>query len=508
MIKEEVQLQLGADASKFFSGVNQASGYMDSWVEKVKNIESGYTGWWAKELSKRDALVIASNEKTTAALRASIAEKQAIQLVEIERVKLAQMAANAEIAAQQKSMNDSSFMVLGANKERNAVSTIETGASGIGWFGAKKAADKVKKAGHAAGGFSTVLRESAVIVREGLRGNFTRMIGSFSILIEAIGAVAMAGLAVVGAADAVFELFGGNGIYRQVSSYFKAKSYEKESGKDLEHKVGDASEIQSQRIDSMERAGLIDKKTAGDYRARLKQPGYESVSAVQIELNRIQGGRTVDQIADMPERQRLLDEAAKANKASQRDAMSPQDRLKSDANEWWSKKMALPARDDGSLKYAQDLLEVKRLEKIVTEEEAEATKTLTEEAQKQKDLASEKTKIQQEAALRISEIQQREMEKFMPTLDELASHGSFGSQARAIQRTDRRIKREFESGNVAGAQSDIASRDKIYDSLAARGVVAERSEAREIKDLNKQMAIRLAQMGTKTSPLIIVPNMK
>jgi hypothetical protein len=110
----------------------------------------------------------------------------------------------------------------------------------------------------------------------------------------------------------------------------------------------------------------------------------------------------------------------------------------------------------------------------------------------------EADQIRQRASREITNILQRAVERFMPSLDELAHHGGpFGGTARGIERMDNRIKREFIHGDVAGARKDIVARDRLYDSLAARGVLAERTEAREIKVIQERSLEELKAINTK-----------
>ena len=132
------------------------------------------------------------------------------------------------------------------------------------------------------------------------------------------------------------------------------------------------------------------------------------------------------------------------------------------------------------------------------------------EDQKALDLAREQTQAISEAQLHANEIGQRHDESFMPTLQELAhSGGQFGSQARRALQDEKRAKRDYMHGNVSGAQADIADRDKIYDSLSGKGVVAESAESREIKQLNAQLAIHFKGMpGNLKNPAWIKPILK
>ena len=120
-----------------------------------------------------DAQIAASEAARIAESRTLAVNLEAARLAEIERVKAAEISANAEIIAAEKARNDWHMQILGANKQRNATKTIETSASGVGWFGAGKAASGAGEAAEEiAGGVNTRARsEIAVLFREFSRGN-------------------------------------------------------------------------------------------------------------------------------------------------------------------------------------------------------------------------------------------------------------------------------------------------------------------------------------------------
>lgn len=128
----------------------------------------------------------------------------------------------------------------------------------------------------------------------------------------------------------------------------------------------------------------------------------------------------------------------------------------------------------------------------------------TAQQQKQKEI-EEETNL---AKIRMADIQQRDREKYMPTLEELSHGGRFGSQARRIGRLDRQIKRDYEFGHTGQADKDIAARNKIYDSLADRGVVSERSEAREIKEIQAKLGIHIANIAEGKATIKVKPELK
>lgn len=579
MTREEVQLIFGVDSTGVVTGIDKVTGYMASWLEKAREMQSGYTGWWYQELAKRDEMQIASAAKAAkvekeiwagltaeeSALRLAAAKAQAAgQIAEYQKYSVAreaisaqitafeetqaalrvavakaeataQVAAFAKAAAARNAMSafSSAKMSIGqqiANAERGGLTVTEEIAAGsipagmaggaakleqeAQWAARLKAAGiEVEKGGHAMSTGARVWTESAVLMREGLRGNWSRMIGSFTILIGTIGSVVGVALAIVAAGDAVLELLGVNGIFRHARDYMKARSEAAQSEKDLKKKVEETSEMASTRVEGLEKAGVITKKQAEEMRNRLKEnPTAEGVSGVLSDANRLMHGAGIkdfDQLEERPERNRILAEAAQKEKDDAREKMNDHDRQVADTNEWWDKKMKL-GQDDGSLKYAQDKLEVARLEHLVDEDIAKAKEKAAAADKAATDQARERTKLVADAQLHADEIQQRHDESFMPTLQELAhASGRYGSQARRALLDEKRAKRDYERGDVAGAHAEIAARDKIYQSLSGAGIIAESPESREIRDLNKQLQIHFAAMpGTVKQPAWIKPTLK
>ena len=95
-----------------------------------------------------------------------------------------------------------------------------------------------------------------------------------------------------------------------------------------------------------------------------------------------------------------------------------------------------------------------------------------------------KIKKDKEAA----DLKRQEIERFMPTLDKLRHSSKFGKDARHIKTLDREIERDFLKGDTQGAQSKIGQREKLYDSLADRGVVAQRSNRDKLENITERTA--------------------
>jgi hypothetical protein len=473
MTREEVTLQFGTDTTQVPFGLDQATGYITQWEEKKKNVERGYTGWWAGELAKREELEIASAKKV-------IAEKAALQAKY-----------NEEFFANQAAQHQIAQGSIPSNLVRDAETA---GAAGVGArlarAGGKMAEEGVEHAAKAG-----ALSEGFVIVREALRGNFSRMAGSIS---RFIGLISSAALAITAEIGIPLAIIAGPSAYKA----YRARQAAAESGKDLTEFQRGAGEQADTRIEALVRAGRLDPKTAEQYRKSLKNP--DAVSGVLSSLGKLMPKGGLDELLQEPEKKRLDEEHTKKMAEWKREDMTAGQRATEDMMRQSRIKSEMAYLDKDSVAYKQKQLELDEAIRDGEKDAKEVAQQKTEQDKKQAELS----KVKAESALRISEIHQHEAEKFLPTLEELAHHGIFGSQARSINRLDRRIKREFEHGDVSGANTDIGTRNKIYDSLAARGVLAERSEAREIRDLNKQMAIRLQAMGTPNSPMVITPKLK
>ena len=82
-----------------------------------------------------------------------------------------------------------------------------------------------------------------------------------------------------------------------------------------------------------------------------------------------------------------------------------------------------------------------------------------------------------QGAIRATSARRAEMEKFMPSLGELAqSGGPFARAAQSIEWLGQKAKMQFIQGNDIWAGQTITERNRRYDELAKRGIVPERQE--------------------------------
>jgi len=198
-----------------------------------------------------------------------------------------------------------------------------------------------------------------------------------------------------------------------------------------------------------------------------------------------------DQLTDIQIRQR--EETEGANTAAGRS--SEHGRLQLNvANLEYELDIAKAGKDRIEITKKQIELESAKLELIRFE---------TEEQRRQ----AEAQKIQANAERERQQIAKAELSQFMPTLQELSHRGIFRREARQIGRLERNIRRDFEFGNVSKAQQDLAARDKLYDSLSARGALPEREAARQQTELARRTAESLDELKNGKKALFVKPQL-
>jgi len=464
-LREEVLVALGIDNSAVERGLGVHRSHFQEYLNFQRSEEGKYSNWWNTELKKREEMEVA------ASVRAAFRAIQARRLLR-ERETAREVAANVEQAA--------------------ANTLIGQGSLPAGWMeqaAAKKAGKELEeKAAKAAieqaekKVSAGVMREAMVLVREGFRGDFTRMFGSASKLLGmlGLGITQMLGIGVI-----IGEVAG---IASAWWSMRKAEKAETASETRLDNVQKGIAERLKAEINNLEKAGRVSHEEAQKMAQRLNVPSAQGNKMAQ-DFIRKHGGVISDK--DLEEMKRLDEEHQR--KVSENGAleMNAHDRLSSALVRQMVLKDEMAKMDRATIDYKKKQLEL-------------------DEAQHQADIASkdiqaEKLELQQkinqeqqvvdQAKLRIANIEQSEMEKFMPTLDELAHHGRFGRQARSISRLERHAKREFERGDVVGAKHDIDQRNKVYDSLADRHVVAQRTSLHEIQTLNAEMNLTLKKIA-------------
>lgn len=254
MTAEEVRLRFGIDAKSVEVGT---AGIMT--VQRNAALE--YKTIWGKAIADRVKMESEANDVSLAKSRAYLAEKSAMN-----RAWMEEQAAMSAIGG-------------GSGGAGSGFRTAEQAALGEGEalaggaLAGTGAARGMREAGHAAHGFAGILRETMVIIREGLRGNFTRMVGSATILIGLIGTMAAA-IAIPLAAILAIPGF----------RTYQAIKGEKASNASLKEATHGADSIARQRINELKRYGVIDTAGAQGFEEQL---AAGNVNDVLTDVNQL-----------------------------------------------------------------------------------------------------------------------------------------------------------------------------------------------------------------------------
>src|SRR6185312_5547239 len=425
------------------------------------------------ELKKREEAEIA------ASVRAASRSIQARRLLR-ERETAREVAANAEQAAANTVIGQGPIPAGWAEQAaaKKAARELE-----------KKAAEALKDAAGGAHGSAGAFRELMVIVREVARGDLTRLPGSFSRLLGmlGLGIGQMVGIGLVAAEIGAIAV--------EFNKMREAQAEERETKQRLDDGRQAITDRLVSEIGNLGKSGRISAREAEDQQDLLKyyqlngtDYNPEIVKKAQAFI-KAHGGVVTDK--DLKEMQKLDEEHERIMAENRRERMAADQREVDDKEQIAALQKEMSGLDKATIEYKEKQLKLDQLQRDLLKDQKELVQQKANEQRK----AQEEQRVYDQAKLRMHDIEQREREQFMPTLEELAHHGRFGTQARGIGRLERRIKRDFERGDIAGADRDIAARNKLYDSLADRGVVAERADRREIKELTAKMHMHIAAIA-------------
>jgi hypothetical protein len=330
-----------------------------------------------------------------------------------------------------------------------------------------KAAEALKGATHSAHGAAGAFKELMVVIREGARGDFKKMFSSLSILGTRVG-LGLSSMAGIGAVLAI----AGAAMFKW-KEMKDAEAEEGESDKRLEDGNKTVSDRLRHQLENLEKAGKITHDQAVTVGNRLNAPSQGGNHMVQ-DFIRKHGGIVSDEtLKKMGE----LDEEHRKNSARYaREEMNLEEKVISDGFRVLRLKGEMAHLDRTSLEYKQKQVELDETQRDLLHDQKEMENQKTAAQRRQLELNQE-----------MKQIREGELSKFMPTLDELSHRGVFRSQARQALRLERQIKRDFEMGNVGKAQTDLAMRDKIYDSIADRKVLPQREERRRVSEIADQL---------------------
>ena len=244
---DQILLRMGFDATQVEQGMLKMVAKQEVAAAKSKAI-------WAEADRERDASYLESVEKMIAADN----EKNEA-FIAADKITIEKSWANYKANVANKIATDKLYVeeYAARQKEIQEINKIGAGSGGFGWAagGAAAGAAAGGAAEIAEGSTATLSRESMVLVREGLRGNWSRMFGSFTILLNAMGG---------GVKKLMMDLFGWFGIALGAVlaagyvMFEKIKAFNKsldEEGKLLAESIGNSTEaIKKARSEAAEGA--------------------------------------------------------------------------------------------------------------------------------------------------------------------------------------------------------------------------------------------------------------
>jgi len=460
-LREEVLVAMGIDNSAVERGLGVHRSHFQEYLNFQRSEEGKYSNWWNTELKKREDAEVA------ASVRAASRSIQARRLLR-EREAAREAAANAEQAVANTVISGGSVPSGWAEQAaaKKAARELEM-----------KAAEALKDAAGGAHGSAGALREFMVVIREAARGDFKRMASSLSILATRLGftGASLAGFGAVLAESAAIA-------YYALQTRKAVKEEE-----DSEKRVNTGANIMAKRlrteVTDFEKVGKLSHETAEKFQKILESPTLERNRIVQDALRKLGGNVTKH---DVVEEARLDEEHNRNIRRNAREDMNAEENLIMSGFKVLEIKGEMAKLDRTSVEFKKKQLELDEAERNQLQDQ----KRFTDEKLELQRKVNEEQHIYEQAQIRIKDINQREREKFLPTLEEL-KHSRFGGQAAQIAMLERKTKLDFLMGNTTQADKDIAARNKIYDSLADRGVIAERTSLREIQKINDESRVHL-----------------
>ncbi len=327
-----------------------------------------------------------------------------------------------------------------------------------------KAVKEIEEAGGAAHGMGSIFREISVLFREGMRGNLSRMIGSFTLLVQYVAATAIAlpallitaGLAAVAGPDA----------WRT----WKARSAAKASTKEEGEKEKGAAEILRKRVEDLQRAGTITDKQADAFKEELKNGNINAVFHDTAPLvknataaEQVKNAETAKEVA------RIHADAQKEQEAAALSAATPGDKY----NSLLLIRMQLQDKmnDDkkDAVQYAKDEVELAKLNLEINKAQKDVAKEQAEAAQKKKEHERETFELNKQYQHEMMEGQRKQSEIDSvgfeaPTIAQLAGRG-FNSRLEKYYGKGGRGDLESGNGPYAGYARDAlrAQKQMIWD---------------------------------------------
>jgi hypothetical protein len=422
---EQMMIRMGYDAQAVALGTAKMLADQESAAAKVSAI-------WKKQAADQKMMSIREAESLEA------------RLLEIEVEGAARRNRARALLRQRAEVQDARRAVVNAE--------IAGGSGAFSWIGGINTAKKIEGAGEEAAkelhGFSGIMRETAVIFREGLRGNFTRMIGSVSLLVGYIGAAAAA-------VTIPLAAIVGLPAYRT----YKAFQGEKESAKSLEESQRGAGENYSAIISDLVRAGRLTDKDKTQLERQIKNG---DIMGVMNRINPLLANGTAEEQAKAVEQarevSRIHQETMRNENEAQRETMGHFQRIQNleyDRYKIWDKMTGLKK---DSVEYAQAEQEASRLTVQIEREKRDLM-------QERKDLQKQYTDEQKQARKIQGAISQMGVADAVPTIEDLAG-----------ENFTRRLGKLYGKGGAY----DLAAGDGPFAADAQQAMLAKKQEQWDI----------------------------
>jgi hypothetical protein len=489
MTAEQLTLVMAFDGREAERGLNamlarnaeNAAKTRAIWAEADRAMEADYRHSIEEMIAEDKAKVVAAEKlaaeqlaiekaldkaklETHAANQASLLKVTAARLAEETAAAKAQAVANAEIAAGSGMFGAAEAAVGGAVGAVAGGYVFNEAGKLISAGG--KAVKELETAGKEAHGLGAMLRETAVIFREFMRGNYTRMIGSVTRLIE------FAGAAVGALAVPFFSVLAGTAIITGPSAWraYKARKAAAQSDKDVAEKDKYEGELLKKRVEDLHRAGLITDQQATAYQEQIHN-GQNAQVAIATDplLKNGTAGEQVKKAEEAREVARIQNEAAKAQDEANMENEKPQEKYNSHLLQRMQLERDMNGMRRDSVDYAKAEVEYARLTKEIGEDLKNLEKEKADAAQKKKEHDREALEIQKQYNQNANELvrKQAEIDNIgfaAPTIAQLAGRGYSARLGRAYGRGGRY---DLENGRGPfghlAREAELAEKQQMWD---------------------------------------------
>lgn len=286
--RKAIIISTGMDNLGLVAALKENETFVGASANRIKAI-------YAKLAGEKAAIEAAENDASLARLNAFRAEQEAINKAWMEKQAAMSVIAGGSGGA------GSGFVTAEQKAAGLGENAIAGGAAGA------LAGKGLRAVGHEGGALATIFRETAVLTREGFRGNFTRMLGSFTILLGAIGGLAVA-VAVGTAAIVAIPAW-------KTFKAFKEKNAA-EAALNSDFKIKDLAETLRKRVDELEKNKLLSPSNLRVAREDLSKPSADSIMRVlQMTDPFKEQLKSAEQIA---EHERSIAQAAKDREESEK----------------------------------------------------------------------------------------------------------------------------------------------------------------------------------------------